>query len=349
MCNPCICCCCCLLLYKTHIIGKFKDKASIGKARLVHSFGSTAVKYIHLALLKSTTRTPNKPPNSDYVSAVISYSNSRYAPAAFSAALWRLRVTKNAIVATKSLIVIHKLIKSSRDKFEGLGHGRNNLKLNEFSDKSSNLTLELSQWIRWYGQYLDRLSWVPKVLGSFPNLLVNPKDKVEEKDRVSSYQTGYIIRQTDSLVSFFEHICTRPEIPPMFQNKIVDEIRELVIEDYFKIVRLVMVRLQVLFERLIKPGVKPIGDLGLNDFSLLLVRLVECKESLSGLFWRCRRLADDFWCLVEMLKAETEKKNNKQMIELAGLVQTTVKDDEEMIELVGSVQPEWVTFDDSDF
>lgn len=196
---------------------------------------------------------------------------------------------------------------------------------------------------------MDRLSWVPKVLGSFPNLLVNPKDKVEEKDRVSSYQTGYIIRQTDSLVSFFEHICTRPEIPPMFQNKIVDEIRELVIEDYFKIVRLVMVRLQVLFERLIKPGVKPIGDLGLNDFSLLLVRLVECKESLSGLFWRCRRLADDFWCLVEMLKAETEKKNNKQMIELAGLVQTTVKDDEEMIELVGSVQPEWVTFDDSDF
>lgn len=135
---------------KSLIIGKVKDKASIGKARLVHSFSSNAVKYIHLALLKSTTHTCNKPPNSKYVSDVISYSNSRYAPAAFAAALWRLRVTKNAFVAAKSLIVIHKLIKASRDKFDqGLDRGRNHLKLNEFSDKSSNLTLELSQWIRW--------------------------------------------------------------------------------------------------------------------------------------------------------------------------------------------------------
>ncbi|CAE6094258.1 unnamed protein product [Arabidopsis arenosa] len=333
---------------KTRIIGKFKDKASIGKARLVHSFSSTAVKYIHLALLKSTTHTSNKPPNSDYVSDVISYSNSRYAPAAFAAALWRLRVTKNAIVATKSLIVIHKLIKSSRDNFEGLDRDRNNLKLNEFSDKSSTLALELSQWIRWYGLYLDRLSWVPKVLGSFPNLLENPKEKVKEKDRVSSYQTGCIMRQTDFLVSFFEHICTRPEAPPMYENKIVDEIRELVIQDYFMVVRLVMVRLQVLSERLIKPGVKYIGDPGLNDLILVLVRLEECKESLSGFFWRCRRLAEDFWCLVEMLKAETVK-DNKQMVILAGLVQTTVKDDKEMVEiLAGSSPTEWVTFDDSE-
>lgn len=134
---------------KSLIVGKVKDKALIGKTRLVHSFSPNAVKYIHLALLKSTTHTSNKPPNSNYVSDIISYSNSRYAPVAFAASMWRLRVTKNAFVAIKSLIVFHKLIKSSRDKFEGLDHGRNNLKLNDFSDKSSNLTLEISQWVRW--------------------------------------------------------------------------------------------------------------------------------------------------------------------------------------------------------
>lgn len=85
---------------------------------------------------------------------------------------------------------------------------------------------------------------------------------------MSSYQTGNIIRQIDSLVSFFEHICTRPETPPLFQNKIVDEIRELVIQDYFTVVILVMVQLQVLSERLIKPGIEPVDESSLNDFKV---------------------------------------------------------------------------------
>lgn len=134
---------------KALIIGKVKDKASIFKVRFFHSFSSKSVRYIHLALLKSTTHTSHKPPNSDYVSAVVSYSNSPYGLAAFAAALWRLRITKDAFVATKTLIVFHKLIKSSRDMFGGFDHGQNNLKLNDFTDKSSNLTLELSQWVRW--------------------------------------------------------------------------------------------------------------------------------------------------------------------------------------------------------
>lgn len=134
---------------KSLIIGKVKDKASICKVILFHSFSSKAVKYIHLALLKSTTHTSHKPPDRNYISDVVSYSNSRHGPAAFAAVMWRLQATKNAFVAIKSLIVFHKLIKSSRDKFEGLEHGRNSLKLNDFSDKSSNLTIELSRWVIW--------------------------------------------------------------------------------------------------------------------------------------------------------------------------------------------------------
>ncbi|KAF2574339.1 hypothetical protein F2Q70_00006367 [Brassica cretica] len=40
--------------------------------------------------------------------------------------------------------------------------------------------------------------------------------------------------------------------------------------------------------------------------------------------------------------------SDKEMVNLTGLVQTTVKDDEEMVELASSVQTEWVTFDDSE-
>lgn len=134
---------------KSLIIGKVKDKASICKASLFYSFSSKSVRYIHLALLKSTTHTSHKPPDSNYISDVVSYSNGRHAPVAFAAVMWRLQVTKNAFVAIKSLIVFHILIKSSRYKFEGLDRGRNSLKLNDFSDKSSNLTIELSPWIIW--------------------------------------------------------------------------------------------------------------------------------------------------------------------------------------------------------
>ncbi|KAJ0265966.1 putative clathrin assembly protein [Hirschfeldia incana] len=332
---------------KSLIIGKVKDKASICKAILFHSFSSKSVKYIHLALLKSTTHNSHKPPDCNYISDVVSYSNSRHGPAAFAAVMWRLQATKNVFVAIKSLIVFHKLIKSSRGTCEGLDHGRNSLKLNEFSDKSSSLTIELSRWVIWYGLYLDSLSWISKVLGSFPNSMESSKEISKEKDCVSSYQTGYVMRQTNSLVSFFEHICTRPDTPPLFQNKIVDEIRELVIQDYFMVVRLVMVRLKVLNERLIKPGIEPVGDSSLNDLWLVLMRLEECKESLSGFFWRCRRVAEDFWCLVEILKADMVH-NDKEMVEFTGLVQARFKDDEKMGELTNSVQTEWVTFDDSE-
>jgi len=131
----------------------------------------------------------------------------------------------------------------------------------------------------------------------------------------------------------------------MFQNKIVDEIRELVIQDYFTVVRLVMIRLEVLSERLIKPGIKPVSDSGLNDLRLVLVRLEECKKSLS--VWRCRRLAEDFWCLVEILKSKTVNED-REMIELTGSVQLAIQDDEEMVELACSVQAEWVTFNESE-
>ncbi|VVB00448.1 unnamed protein product [Arabis nemorensis] len=122
-------------------------------------------------------------------------------------------VTKNAFVATKTFIVFHKLIKSSRDMFGGLDCGLNNLKLNDFTDKSFYLTLELSQWARWYASYMDCLSWISKT------------------NRFScDFLRAYIMRQTD----------TRPKIPPRFQGKTVDEIRELVIQDYFTVIRLVM-------------------------------------------------------------------------------------------------------------
>ncbi|KAF8115795.1 hypothetical protein N665_0025s0243 [Sinapis alba] len=327
---------------KSLVVGKLKDKASKWKVILFHSFSSNPVKYIHLALLKSTTHN-HKPPDSNYISDVVSYSNSCYGPAAFTAVMWRLQVTKNAFVAIKSLIVFHKLIKSSGNKFEGFDRGRNCLKLNDFSDNSSSLTIELSRWIIWYALYLDSLSWISTVLGSFPNLTEISK----EKDRVSSYQTGYIMRQTNSLVTFFEHICTRPDTPLLFQNKIVDEIRELVIQDYFTVVRLVMVRLQMLNERLTKPSIEPVGDSSPNDLWLVLMRLGECKESLSGFFWRGRRLAEKFWCLVEILKADMVP-NDKEMVESTGLVQTKVKNDEEMVGVASSVQTEWVTFDDSE-
>ncbi|XP_010523316.1 PREDICTED: putative clathrin assembly protein At5g10410 [Tarenaya hassleriana] len=269
------------------LLGKFKDRASEGKAVAVHAFRPNT-KSLHLALLKSTNHNYDNPPDDDYVAAVVSYSGSRR--------------------YGQSLIVLHKLIKPEHG-FNGeiyiQGHhlffteGRNNLKLNNFRDESSHLTLELSPWIRWYAKYLDCLSSTCRVLGFFPSITAYSKDKAVEKHRVSCYKTGHIIEQTGYLVSFFEHIRQRPENPALYRNKIVDEIRELVAQDYFSVMRWVMVRLEVLNERLSKPGV---GFSESDALGPVLVRLEKSTGTLTEFPWRYRVLVEDFWGVVRGLK-----------------------------------------------
>ncbi|XP_010519296.1 PREDICTED: putative clathrin assembly protein At5g10410 [Tarenaya hassleriana] len=283
------------------LIGKLKDKASEGKAGMVHALRPNT-RSLHLALLKSTTHNCTKPPADDCVAAVISYSGSRrYAPATVSAVLSRLQDTRDACVAAKSLIILHKIIKPDhnlnrefyiKDHHFIYSEGRNNLKINNFRDHSSHLTLELSPWIRWYVRYLDCLSSAYRVLGYFPNFTSYSKERAVEKNRVSSYKTGYLVHQTGFVVSFFECICQRPENPALYQNKIVDGIRELVAQDYFSVMPLVMVRLEVLNERLTKPD---LGYTGSDELGPVLVRLEQTKEKMIGFSWRCKVLVEDFW------------------------------------------------------
>lgn len=143
-----------------------------------------------------------------------------------------------------------------------------------------------------YKRYLDCYLSIAEVLGVTPNIKEKSEDKRLETQRVSSYTTDCIFTQINFLVDLFEHISARPETPTSKLNKIIVEMIELMVQDYFSVMKLIKIRLEEFNERVAKPG----------ELVPIFVRLEECKEGLSEFSWRRKYLVEDFWCLVLKLK-----------------------------------------------
>lgn len=143
-----------------------------------------------------------------------------------------------------------------------------------------------------YKQYLDCYLSIAEALGVTPNIKDRSEDKRLETQRVSSYTTDCIFKQIDFLVDLFEHISGRPEAPKSKLNKIVVDMIELMVQDYFSVMRLMKVRFEELNERVPKT----------YELVPVLARLENCKEGLSEFSWRSKYLVEDFWSLVSKLK-----------------------------------------------
>ncbi|EOA33328.1 hypothetical protein CARUB_v10022104mg [Capsella rubella] len=292
----------------TTLGGKLKDEASQMKLNMVHLCGSENAKTIDVALLKATSHTSQKPPSDKYVAFLQSTADTCYGPDTVAAILQRLRVTTDVCVAAKCLILLHKMIKSEyvyngedslgRDSNNNshraliYNQGGSNLKLNDLNVYSSRFTRELSPWVLWYKQYLDCYLIIAEALGVTPNIKDRSEDKRLETQRVSSYTTDCIFKQVDFLVDLFERISERPEAPKSKLNMIVVHMIELMVQDYFSVMRLMKIRFEELTERVAKP----------YELVPVLERLEQCKDCLSEFSWRSKYLVEDFWCLVSKLK-----------------------------------------------
>ncbi|CAD5335910.1 unnamed protein product [Arabidopsis thaliana] len=285
--------------------GILKDEASQMKLNVVHLCSSVNAKTIDLALLKATSHTSNNPPSDKYVTFLQSTIDTCYGPDIVDAILHRLRVTTDVCVAAKCLILLHKMVKSEsgyngEDSLRNnINHrtliytqGGSNLKLNDLNVNSSRFTRELTPWVQWYKQYLDCYLSIAEVLGITPNIKEKNEDKRLETQRVSSYTMDCILKQIDFLVELFEHISDRPKAPQSKLNKIVIEMTELMVQDYFSAIRLMRIRFEELNVRVAKP----------NELVPVLEKLENCKEGLSEFSWRSKYLIADFWCLVSKLK-----------------------------------------------
>ncbi|VVB18117.1 unnamed protein product [Arabis nemorensis] len=85
--------------------------------------------------------------------------------------------------------------------------------------------------------------------------------------------------------------CGRPEIPKSKLNKIVVEMKELMIQDCFSVMRLIKIRFEEINARMAKS----------NELIPVLARLEKCKEGFSEFSWRSKYLVEGFWSLVSKL------------------------------------------------
>ncbi|KAM7276184.1 hypothetical protein ACFE04_018050 [Oxalis oulophora] len=282
------------------IIGIIKDKASQSKAK-AKSLS------LHLALLRATTHDPFTPPNPKHISAFLSFGHSSrtVASAAIESLMDRLQMTRDASVAVKCLITVHHIIKHGsfilQDQlsvYPSTG-GRNNLKFSDFRDNTTPVTWELSSWIRWYALYLENLLSTSRVLGFFLCSTSSTLEKDQDQEKVSTYTNLDLLGEFDSLITFLEVTCRRPDLNG---NNIVEEIIGLVNEDYLSAINDVSTRVDEFNQRL---SCLTFGDS--VELACCLKRLKECKEKLLDLCNNNKKdVIETLWACVDQLKDKVE-------------------------------------------
>ncbi|XP_061365757.1 putative clathrin assembly protein At4g40080 [Gastrolobium bilobum] len=256
----------------TNLIGIIKDKASQSKAALLS-------KRTTLSLLRATSHDSFTPPTHKHLSTLLSSGDGSRATASavVEVLMDRLQGTNSSAVALKCLIAVHHIIKHGsfilQDQlsvYPSTG-GRNYLNLSNFRHNSNPVSWELSSWVRWFAQHIEQLLCTCRILGFF--LGNSPSDRGE---RVSGLTNADLLTEFDSLVTLVEGICKRPD-PDVSNNgnKLVDEIVNLVGEDWVVIETELSVRVSEFEERL---GCLNFGEA--IELVCCMKRLEECKERI---------------------------------------------------------------------
>lgn len=180
--------------------------------------------------------------------------------------------------------------------------GHNSLNLSGFYDKSDVETRQLSSWVRWYANVLERNMITSRTLGSY----ISPSSKLSINfDKIACYKENNIdfsnsVTEMESLVCMVEGICEAPESQYCQKIDLVHEIMILVAEDYRSTQYHIMIRLVELAGRITR-----LSYLDLSELILCLTRLELCRKKLNELF--IRRKNDLFWEMVSRKKMEMEK------------------------------------------
>ncbi|XP_059279689.1 putative clathrin assembly protein At4g40080 [Lycium ferocissimum] len=287
------------------IIGIIKDKASIIKANLSTQRG---VSSIQVLVIRATTHATSSPPRNHRISAIIS-AGDHSLPAIYAcneAIMDRLHGTHNPYVALKCLFIFHNimakgsLLYKDHVSFFPSSGGHNSLNLSGFYDKSDVETRQLSSWVRWYADVLERNMITSRALGSY----ISPSSRLSINfDKITGHKENIgfsnFVMEMESLVCMVEGICEAPESQYCQKIDLVHEIMILIAEDYRSTQYHIMIRLVELAGR-----VSRLSYLDLSELILCLKRLEGCRKKLNELF--IRRKNDLFWEMVSQKKMEME-------------------------------------------
>lgn len=148
-----------------------------------------------------------------------------------------------------------------------------------------------------YARYLEHLLSTSRVLGFFLGSTSSTPEKDKEEERVSALMNSDLLRETDSLVGLMEEIYKTPDSLHVHGNNLVDEILNLVSEDYLSAINDVSIRVNEFNQRL--------SSLSFSDsveLVCILKRLEDCKERLLVISTRKKALLESLWCLISELR-----------------------------------------------
>lgn len=137
--------------------GALKDSTTVGLANLGSEY-----KELDVAIVKATSHV-EYPPKERHVRKIF-YATSAYQPRADVAycihtLAKRLSKTRNWIVAVKTLIVIHRILREGDPTFKedliNYAHRGRFLQISYFKDDSSPLAWDCSAWVRTYALFLE--------------------------------------------------------------------------------------------------------------------------------------------------------------------------------------------------
>lgn len=218
--------------------------------------------------------------------------------------------------------------------------GHNSLNLSGFYDKSDVETRQLSSWVRWYANVLERNMITSRTLGSY----ISPSSRLSINfDKIENHNGNNIgfsnsVTEMESLVCLVEGICEAPESQYCQKIDLVHEIMILIAEDYRSTQYHIMIRLVDLSGR-----VSRLSYLDLSELILCLTRLEGCRKKLNELF--IRRKNDLFWEMVSQKKMDMEKvkyEREKQSLLLWNVDENSAELTWSSQRFAGKIQQFWV-------
>ncbi|KAM0904590.1 hypothetical protein ACQ4PT_017916 [Festuca glaucescens] len=220
--------------------GALKDSTKVGLANF-----NSEYKDLDIAIVKATNHV-ECPPKERHLRKILLATtvNRPRADVAYTICTLarRLSKTKNWIVALKTLIVIHRLLREGdgtfKDDFLSYSYRGNILQIPHFKDDSSPLAWDCSAWVRLYAQYLDERVECFRVLKydvEADRLLKLPKASGKAHSRTRTLPCADLLDQLPALQKLLLRLISCQPEGMSCTNYLVQYALALVLKESFKI------------------------------------------------------------------------------------------------------------------